>query len=85
MRDVSPNMSRWELLKTCFQQQIDGVASFWPTQVELYLDLSCSDCAIAWPAIVQAAKEFGRGAEFIFRLFPLPYHSNAFTAAKVYT
>lgn len=52
-------------------------------QVEIYLDLACSDCKAAWPTIMQAAKEFGRGAEFIFRLFPLPYHSNAFTAAQV--
>lgn len=51
-------------------------------KVEIYLDLACSDCEAAWPTMAQAAKEFDRGAEFTFRLFPLPYHKNAFTAAQ---
>lgn len=54
-----------------------------PTQVEVYLDLACSDCALAWPVMSHVAEVYGNDAEFLYRLFPLPYHRNAFTAAKV--
>lgn len=53
------------------------------TQVEVYLDLACSDCALAWPVMGQVAEVYSNDAEFLYRLFPLPYHRNAFTAAKV--
>lgn len=52
-------------------------------QVEVYLDLACSDCALAWPVMAQVADAYGQHTKFIYRLFPLPYHSNAFTAAQV--
>lgn len=52
-------------------------------QVEVYLDLACSDCALTWPVLSQVADAYGHQAEFLYRLFPLPYHRNAFTAAKV--
>lgn len=53
------------------------------SQVEVYLDLACSDCALAWPVLTDVVKVYGHQAEFLYRLFPLPYHRNAFTAAKV--
>lgn len=52
-------------------------------QVEVYLDLACSDCAMAWPVMLEVAEEYGQQAEFLFRLFPLPYHRTAFVAAQV--
>ncbi|CAN0515294.1 unnamed protein product, partial [Scytosiphon promiscuus] len=47
------------------------------------LDLACSDCALAWPVMTQVADAYGQQTNFVYRLFPLPYHSNAFTAAQV--
>lgn len=52
-------------------------------QVDVYLDLTCSDSALVWPTIEQAVDMYNGVVKFIFRLFPLPYHQNAFTAAKV--
>lgn len=52
------------------------------TKIEVYLDLACSDCALSWPVVSQVAEVYGHNAEFLYRLFPLPYHRNAFTAAK---
>lgn len=52
-------------------------------QVEIYLDLACSDCATAWPTIREATEIYDSDVEFVFRLFPLPYHNNAFTASQV--
>lgn len=52
-------------------------------QVEVYLDLACSDCALAWPVMTRVAKAYGQQTNFIYRLFPLPYHNNAFAAAQV--
>lgn len=49
----------------------------------MYLDLACSDCALTWPVLSRVAEAYGHQAEFLYRLFPLPYHRNAFTAAKV--
>ncbi|CAM9628343.1 unnamed protein product, partial [Hapterophycus canaliculatus] len=51
--------------------------------VEVYLDLACSDCALMWPVLTDVVDVYGHRAEFLYRLFPLPYHRNAFTAAKV--
>ncbi|CAM9408840.1 unnamed protein product [Ectocarpus sp. 6 AP-2014] len=51
-------------------------------KVEVYLDLACSDCALAWPVMNRVAEAYGDRAEFLYRLFPLPYHNNAFKAAK---
>ncbi|CAM9646283.1 unnamed protein product [Ectocarpus sp. 12 AP-2014] len=51
-------------------------------KVEVYLDLACSDCALAWPVMNRVAKAYGDRTEFLYRLFPLPYHNNAFKAAK---
>eukprot|EP00752_Nemacystus_decipiens_P007425 g6638.t1 len=61
-----------------FTQGSSGAA----TKVEVYLDLACSDCARTWPILSQVVEAYGHQAEFLYRLFPLPYHRNAFTAAK---
>lgn len=51
--------------------------------MEVYLDLACSDCALMWPVVSEVAEVYGHQAEFLYRLFPLPYHRSAFAAAKV--
>lgn len=33
--------------------------------------------------MVEAVQIYEQSVQFIFRLFPLPYHHNAFTAAQV--
>lgn len=52
-------------------------------QVEIFLDLSCPDTAAAWPTMSKAVEEWDDSVEFIYRLFPLPYHHGAFTIAQV--
>ncbi|CAM9486261.1 unnamed protein product [Choristocarpus tenellus] len=51
-------------------------------KVEIYLDLTCSDCQEIWPTMMEVVGEYGDRVEFLFRLFPLPYHQNAFIAAQ---
>ena len=54
-------------------------------QVEIYLDLSCTDSVAAWSTMAQVVEEFGDDVEFIYRLFPLPHDHIAFTIAQVST
>eukprot|EP00611_Tribonema_gayanum_P016785 TRINITY_DN29201_c0_g1_i1.p1 TRINITY_DN29201_c0_g1~~TRINITY_DN29201_c0_g1_i1.p1 ORF type:complete len:150 (+),score=7.33 TRINITY_DN29201_c0_g1_i1:98-547(+) len=53
-----------------------------PLTVELYLDLACTDCARAYPAIKKAMEVYGPHASFVVRLLPLPYHRAAFDLAR---
>ena len=52
-------------------------------EVEYYLDLSCSSCLDAWPTISKVTETYSvLGVKFIFRIFPLPYHQQAFILSK---
>ena len=52
-------------------------------EVEYYLDLSCSACLDAWPTISRVTKTYSAlGVKFSFRIFPLPYHQQAFILSK---
>ncbi|CAM9234266.1 unnamed protein product [Laminaria digitata] len=51
-------------------------------QVGGFLDLARSECALAWPVMTQVAEAYGQQTNFVYRLFPLPYHNTAFTAAQ---
>ena len=55
-----------------------------PIHLEIYADLTCSDCQQAWPTVKQVAEIYGPDkVRLVFQPFPLPYHTNSFIAAKV--
>lgn len=55
-----------------------------PVLVEVFMDLLCPHSKQAWPTLKAVAEGYGPNAvRFVFHLFPLPYHTFAFIAAKV--
>lgn len=51
-------------------------------KVDIFIDLACSDSRAAWPAFLQTMMSHSNKIAFTIHLFPLPYHYNAFLAAK---
>lgn len=50
--------------------------------LEAHVDLMCPDCAAAEPTLQQIAQHYGGDQlQLVYHLFPLPYHTWAFTAA----
>jgi hypothetical protein len=57
-----------------------------PIHLEIYADVTCPDCQQAWPIVKQVAELYGpEKLRLIFQTFPLPFHTNAFIAAQVFT
>ena len=52
------------------------------TRVSIFYDLLCSDCKQVHPTLQRVIQKHGGQARFDFHLFPLPYHHNAFLAAR---
>ena len=53
-----------------------------PVTVELYIDLGCSSCLESWPTLTQVYKEYKSRVNFHYKIFPLPYHQQAFILSK---
>jgi predicted DsbA family dithiol-disulfide isomerase len=50
--------------------------------LEAHVDLLCPDCAAAEPALEQVVQYYGpTKLQLVYHLFPLPYHTWAFTTA----
>ena len=52
------------------------------TVVEFYLDLGCSSCMSEWPVLRKVYESYKDRVHFLYRIFPLPYHQQAFIQAK---
>ncbi len=50
--------------------------------VDFYIDLTCSSCLENWPTITEVVQTYEDKVYFNFRVFPLPYHQQAFLVAK---
>lgn len=50
--------------------------------VELYVDLSCSSCLSSWPTLGEVYSKYYSKVSFLYRIFPLPYHQQAFILSK---
>ena len=51
--------------------------------VEYVIDLGCSSCLQAWPTLMKVASTYSaKGVTFLYRVFPLPYHQQAFLMSK---
>lgn len=45
-------------------------------RVDAYIDLACADTQDAWPTLKKVMTTYdGKGVEFRYHLFPLPYHT----------
>lgn len=45
-------------------------------RVDLYIDLACLDTKAAWSTLKKVMSTYeGKGVEFRYHLFPLPYHT----------
>eukprot|EP01102_Stenamoeba_stenopodia_P012519 TRINITY_DN396_c0_g1_i1.p1 TRINITY_DN396_c0_g1~~TRINITY_DN396_c0_g1_i1.p1 ORF type:complete len:247 (-),score=43.20 TRINITY_DN396_c0_g1_i1:100-840(-) len=53
-----------------------------PIWLEAYYDFLCPDSAATWPVIQDVLRQWGDSIWFRLHVFPLPYHHNAFLAAK---
>ena len=55
-----------------------------PVLMEAFMDLLCPQSKQAYPTLKAIAEGYGPDSvRFVFHLFPLPFHTFAFTAAKV--
>lgn len=50
--------------------------------VDLYIDLTCSSCLDSWPTLTELYDLYKEKVKFNYRVFPLPYHQQAFILAK---
>jgi len=50
--------------------------------VELVIDLTCSSCLDSWPMLNDVVASYGSSVNFLYRVFPLPYHQQAFIVSK---
>lgn len=50
--------------------------------VDLYIDLGCSSTMDAWPVLTDVVKAYKDKVSFLFHVFPLPYHQQAFLLSK---
>jgi protein-disulfide isomerase len=51
-------------------------------QLQVFLDLLCSDCKDAWPALKAVQAHYGDKMGLTLHTFPLPYHRYAALAAQ---
>jgi hypothetical protein len=52
-------------------------------QIDAHVDLLCPDCAAAWPVLQQIAANYAKAQVSVnLHVFPLPYHTFAFSAAQ---
>ncbi|XP_064613301.1 uncharacterized protein LOC135477077 [Liolophura sinensis] len=59
-----------------------GVAPTAPVNIEFFLDLICPDSKAAFPVLKAVGDHYGGSVRIAAIPFPLPYHRNAFLAAK---
>lgn len=50
--------------------------------VEFFLDLGCSACLQSWPTLQKLVENYKDRVLFLYRVFPLPYHQQAFILSK---
>jgi len=50
--------------------------------VDLVIDLTCSSCLEEWPMLNEVVAAYGDRVNFMYRVFPLPYHQQAFVVSK---
>lgn len=50
--------------------------------VEFFIDLGCSSCLNAWPTLNKVVETYKNDVNFLYRIFPLPYHQQAFILSK---
>ena len=50
--------------------------------VEFFLDLGCSACLQSWPTLQKLVENYKERVLFLYRVFPLPYHQQAFILSK---
>ena len=50
--------------------------------VEFFIDLGCSSCLEAWPTLQKLVQNYKDRVNFLYRVFPLPYHQQAFILSK---
>lgn len=50
--------------------------------VELYVDLTCSSCLDSWPTLNEVVAAYSGDVNFLYHIFPLPYHQQAFIVSK---
>lgn len=53
-----------------------------PIVLDMFVDLLCPDCAAAWPNIQSVIGYYQSNISVNVHLFPLPYHTYAFVAAR---
>jgi protein-disulfide isomerase len=51
-------------------------------QLDVFVDFLCPDCAEAFPTLLSLASMYEFSLRITVHPFPLPYHRNAFLAAK---
>ena len=51
-------------------------------QLDVFVDFLCPDCAEAFPTLLSLASIYDFSLRITVNPFPLPYHRNAFLAAK---
>ena len=52
------------------------------TTVEYFIDLTCSACLDSWPTLSKVYDTYKEHVHFMYRVFPLPYHQQAFVVSK---
>lgn len=52
------------------------------TVVEMFIDLTCSSCLQSWPLLTKVYEAYKDTVHFEYRVFPLPYHQQAFIVSK---
>jgi len=50
--------------------------------VEFFIDLGCSACLQEWPTLQKLVENYKDRVLFMYRVFPLPYHQQAFILSK---
>ncbi|GER40854.1 thioredoxin superfamily protein [Striga asiatica] len=82
------------LLLLCLLSPIAGQNGLWygdkslkagQILIEAFFDPVCPDSRNSWPPLKEVLKYYGDRVKLITRLFPLPYHANAFVASRAIT
>lgn len=50
--------------------------------VEYVIDLTCSSCLDEWDTLNKVVDVYGSQVNFLYRVFPLPYHQQGFIVSK---
>jgi hypothetical protein len=77
---IQPIESLIPLSKTANAYQRGNAAS--NVVVELVIDLTCSSCLDSWPMLNEVVESYSSSVSFMYRVFPLPYHQQAFIVSK---